>query len=131
MALNLNAQGKFAAAQPLFEKALEINRRLLTDEHPRTASAYNNLAFNLGAQGRRAAAQPLYQKALEINRRLLTDEHPQTAQSCNNLAGNLRAQKKCGKAEPLFERALGSTAACSPTTILSFSSLQQPGAQPP
>ena len=32
--MNLNAQGKYALAQPLFEKALEIRRRLLTDEHP-------------------------------------------------------------------------------------------------
>jgi hypothetical protein len=36
---NLNAQGKYAAAQPLYEKALEIRRRLLTDDHPDTASS--------------------------------------------------------------------------------------------
>ena len=34
MAANLNAQGKYAQAQPLYEKALEIRRRLLTDDHP-------------------------------------------------------------------------------------------------
>ena len=33
----LDAQGKYAAAQPLYEKALEINRRLLTDDYPLTA----------------------------------------------------------------------------------------------
>jgi hypothetical protein len=30
----LNAQAKYALAQPLVEKALEIRRRLLTDDHP-------------------------------------------------------------------------------------------------
>jgi len=51
-ATTLNAQGKYAQAQPLFEKALEIRRRLLTDDHPYTAQSYNNLAMNLNAQGK-------------------------------------------------------------------------------
>ena len=38
LAGNLEAQGKFAEAQPLYEKALEIRRRLLADEHPDTAA---------------------------------------------------------------------------------------------
>ena len=75
-----------------FEKALEIYRRLLTDEHPNTAQGYNNVAYNLQAQGKYAQAQPLFEKALEINRRLLTDDHPDTATSYNNVAYNLYAQ---------------------------------------
>ena len=106
LAINLKAQGKYAAAQPLFEKALEINRRLLTDDHPDTATSYNNLAGNLIAQGKYAAAQPLFEKALEIRRRLLTDDHPDTALSYNNLAHNLNAQGKYAAAQPLFEKAL-------------------------
>ena len=102
----LYAQGKYAQAQPLFEKALEIRRRLLTDDHPDTAESYNNLAYNLDAQGKYAQAQPLYEKALEIRRRLLTDDHPDTADSYNNLAFNLNAQGKYAQAQPLFEKAL-------------------------
>ena len=81
MAYNLWAQGKYAQAQPLFEKALEIRRRLLTEDHPATAESYNNVAFNLNAQGKYAQAQPLYEKALAIRRRLLGDDHPDTARS--------------------------------------------------
>ena len=58
MAFNLKSQGKYAAAQPLFEKALDITRRLLTDDHPLTAKSYLNLASNLKA-GKYATAQPL------------------------------------------------------------------------
>ena len=54
LAYNLNAQAKYAAAQPLFEKALEIRRRLLTDDHPDTAGSYNDFAYNLNAQGKYA-----------------------------------------------------------------------------
>ena len=106
MAYNLNAQGKYAQAQPLYEKALEINRRLLTDDHPCTANSYNNLAYNLNAQGKYAQAQPLFEKALEIRRRLLTDDHPDTADSYNNVAANLNAQGKYAQAQPLYEKAL-------------------------
>ncbi len=102
----LTAQGKYAQAQPLFEKALEIRRRLLTDDHPDTAESYNNVADNLNAQGKYAQAQPLYEKALEISRRLLTDDHPDTADSYNNLAFNLNAQGKYAQAQPLYEKAL-------------------------
>ena len=73
--------GEVAAAQPLCEKALEIRRRLLSDDHPDTALSYNNVATNLLQQGKYAAAQPFYEKALEIHRRLLTDNHPATATS--------------------------------------------------
>jgi hypothetical protein len=40
-ARQLKAQGKYAQAQPLLEKALEIRRRLLTDDHPDTALIYS------------------------------------------------------------------------------------------
>ncbi|MGO9465624.1 MAG: tetratricopeptide repeat protein [Isosphaeraceae bacterium] len=42
----LSQQGKYAAAQPLYEKALEIYRRRLGDDHPRTAGSYNSVAAN-------------------------------------------------------------------------------------
>jgi tetratricopeptide (TPR) repeat protein len=103
---NLVAQGKYSQAQPLYEKVLEIRRRLLTDDHPDTARGYNDLAFFLNAQGKYAAAQPLFGKALEFRRRLLGDDHPQTAQAYNNLAANLAAQGQYAAAQPLLEKAL-------------------------
>ena len=102
----LYAQGKHTLARPLFEKALEIRRRLLTDNHPDTATSYNNLADNLDEEGKFAVSQPLYEKALEIRRRLLTDDHPDTATSYNDVALNLKVQGKSAQAQPLYERAL-------------------------
>jgi tetratricopeptide (TPR) repeat protein len=74
-------QGKYAQAQPLYEKALEIRRRLLTDDDPETATSYNNLALSLNSQGKYAQAQLLFERALKIFQRLLTDDHPDTATS--------------------------------------------------
>jgi tetratricopeptide (TPR) repeat protein len=102
----LVAQGKHIQVQPLLEKLLELRRRLLTDDHPDTATSYNNVAYNFNAQGKYAAAQPLLEKALEIRRRLFTDSHPDTAASYNNVAANLDDQGKYAVAQPLLEKAL-------------------------
>ena len=64
LALNLDAQGKYGAAEPLFQKALAIYLKVLGEDHPDTAASYNNLASNLDAQGKYGEAEPLYQKAL-------------------------------------------------------------------
>ena len=103
---SLHDKGKYAEAQPLYERTLEIYRRLLTDNDPQTASAYNNLAGNLKSLGKYALAQPLYEKALEIHRRLLTDDHPDTAITYSSLGMNLSAQGKYAQAQPLLERAV-------------------------
>ena len=108
MAGNLDRQGQYAQAQPLHEKALEIHRRLLTDDHPDTAISYGTLAANLSAQGKYAQAQPLFEKALEIKRRLLADDHPQTANSYHNLASNLHAQGRYAEARDRWLRAVKS-----------------------
>ena len=44
-------QGKFAQAEPLLVKALEVSRRDLGEEHPDTLAAMNNLAQLYVAQG--------------------------------------------------------------------------------
>ncbi len=105
-AQSLYDQGKYADAQALSEKVLESFRRLLTDQHPQTAGAYNTVAQALKGQGKYAAAQPLYEKALEIQRRLLTDDHPDTAVTYGYLGMILNAQAKYARAQPLLETAL-------------------------
>ncbi len=70
----LNAQAKYARAQPLLEKRALDLRRLLTDDHAYTATGYSNLAGNFSAQG--STSKVLLEKALEIRRRLLTDDSP-------------------------------------------------------
>jgi CHAT domain-containing protein/tetratricopeptide (TPR) repeat protein len=48
----LCAQGKYAQAQPLREKALETYRRLLGDDHPVTANSHKEVVWNLNSQGK-------------------------------------------------------------------------------
>jgi len=105
-AVRLRQAGKHAQAAPLDQKALELRRKLLGEEHPDTALSYNNLALNLNFRGKYAEAAPLYEKALDLRRKLLGEEHPDTATSYNNLAFNLYSRAKYADAAPLYQKAL-------------------------
>ena len=106
LASNLNAQGRYDEAEPLYRKALEIHTQVLGEDHPDTATSYNNVAYNLDDQGRYDEAEPLYRKALEIRTRMLGEDHPDTATSYNNVASNLDDQGRYDEAEPLYRKAL-------------------------
>ena len=84
LGFNLSAQGRYEEAEPLYRHGLEIYERVLSENHPSTATSYNNLAFNLNAQGRYEAAEPLFRRSLEIRERVLGEEHPDTATSYNH-----------------------------------------------
>ena len=103
-------------AQPLLEKALEIRRRLLTDDSPQTANSYNNLAINLDNQGQFGLAQPMLERATEIHRR--RSPQPPTPPIPTTTWRTISMPGKFAQAQPLYEKSLGkSTDACSPMNI--------------
>jgi tetratricopeptide (TPR) repeat protein len=97
---------KYTEAQPLYEKALTVRRKLLGEEHPDTAKSYFNMAYILNVQGKYTEAQPLNEKSLAICRKVLGEHHLLTAQSYHNLANNLYFQGKYAKAEECNRKAL-------------------------
>jgi tetratricopeptide (TPR) repeat protein len=78
-------QGKYRAAIPVAERAVEVSKRALGPEHRETADALNNLGFLFQRIGDYAKAEPPYQEALRIRRKVLGPEDPDTAESLNNL----------------------------------------------
>ena len=106
LAVDYYHQAHYAAARPLFERALAIRERVLGADHPATAQSLNNLAAVHYATGDYAAARPLYERALAIRERVLGADHPATATSLNNLAVVHYATGDYAAARPLYERAL-------------------------
>jgi tetratricopeptide (TPR) repeat protein len=102
----LEARGRHRDALPLRQKALEIRRKILGEEHPDTATSVDYVAANLDGQSKYREAEEGSRKALEIRRKVLGEEHPSTAQSHNNLADTLRGQGKYVAAEAEFRTAL-------------------------
>ena len=74
----LEDQGKYAEAEPLYRRAIEIGEKTLGKDHPDVARLYNNLASLLKDRGKFAEAEPLYLRAIEIFQASLGPEHPKT-----------------------------------------------------
>jgi tetratricopeptide (TPR) repeat protein len=102
----LSATADYTKAEPLFLKALEIREKVLGEEHPDTASSYNNLALLYNSKGEYEKAEPLFLKALEIREKVLGEEYPDTAASYNSLATLYDSKSEYEKAEPLYLKAL-------------------------
>ena len=76
LALLYHEQGKYAEAEPLYQRALRIREQQLGPEHPDVAYPLNDLAILYSEQGKYAEAEPLYQRALRIWEQQLGPEHP-------------------------------------------------------
>ncbi len=106
MGAYLLERGQYALADPLLQKALDLRRNLLGDEHEDIGDSLNYCARFYQLQGCYHEAEPLYQEALAMYKRLLGDEHPYIATSLNNLASLYDSQGRYGEAEPLHQDAL-------------------------
>jgi len=93
-ASQLQARHRHADAEKIHREVLTIHLKRLGEQHPESATSYDELAINLHAQGKYGEAQLLYEKALDLRKKLLGEEHPDTATSYNNVAMNLNAQGK-------------------------------------
>jgi non-specific serine/threonine protein kinase/serine/threonine-protein kinase len=87
LAIALKREGHLAEAQALQQQTLDINRRVLGPEHPRTLVFMNNLAETWAQMGKYAEAEKLVEQARDIQLRVLPPDDPTTAVSTYNLAG--------------------------------------------
>ena len=93
------------AEKPLRE-ALAINKKVLGEDHPNTATSYNNLAACLEEQSKHVEALTLYRQALKINQKALSEGHAGMATSYGNVAHCLDNQGKYNEAVVLHQMAL-------------------------
>ncbi|CAM9130011.1 unnamed protein product [Ectocarpus sp. 8 AP-2014] len=98
-------QGKYAEAEPLFERATEIWEKALGPDHPTVANALNNRAGLLYKQGKYIEADLLYLRAVEIRELVLGADHPDVAVSLCTRGQLLTAQGDYAGAESLYRRA--------------------------
>jgi tetratricopeptide (TPR) repeat protein len=99
------AQGKAAAAEPLYRRALALLQKARGDDHPQVAMARLGLADFLTGQGRTADAEPEYRRALECLEQALGAAHPIVASALDRYAAMLRRAERPAEAEPLEARA--------------------------
>jgi tetratricopeptide (TPR) repeat protein len=105
-AMDLEERSQHTQALVVWEKVLNIRRKVLGEDHSHIARAYTNVADNLAAQHKDQEAAGAYRKALAIDRKVLGEDHPYTAGSCKQVATTLHRQGKYREAEEHFRSAL-------------------------
>ena len=102
LGLVYDAQGRYAEAEPLYQRSMAIWEKALGPDHPDVGQSLNYLGLLYFGQGRYAEAEPLYQRALAIWEKVLGPEHPDVAYSLNNLAILYQVQGRYEEAETHF-----------------------------
>ncbi|MGI8633465.1 MAG: tetratricopeptide repeat protein [Solirubrobacterales bacterium] len=107
LAGSFRMQGRFAEAEPLFRRALELGESTFGDHSIEVAGICNDLAITFKFSGRFADAKPLYRRALGIlSAAYGTEEHPDAASIYHNLGGLAHAAGDYAAAEAPAQRAV-------------------------
>ncbi len=100
---------QWALAKQTYERALDIDRRLLGDDHPRVAIRLNNLAIVAQNMGDTRSAEALYLEAIRRNEKTYGERHPETAASKGNYGLLLQREGRLAESEPLLRDAVAVT----------------------
>jgi tetratricopeptide (TPR) repeat protein len=106
LALSLHQAGEYAAAEPLYRRALAIDESALGPNSPFVAANLNNLASLLQDEGNFKEAEPLFRRALMIDEKALPPSDPGVAMALNNLAELLHDRGLYQASEALLRQAL-------------------------
>jgi eukaryotic-like serine/threonine-protein kinase len=97
---------QWVLAKQTYERALDIDRRVLGDNHPRIALRLENLAVVAQNMGELKQAEVLYIDALGREERAYGNRHPETALVKGNYGLLLQREGRLTEAEPLLRDAV-------------------------
>lgn len=98
--------GLYAPAREQLQEALDLYKRALGEEDPKTLITMSLLGRIVWSQGEYAQAEKLISRALKSERVVLGAEHPETLFAMNNLGNTYRAQGKNAEAAALYKETL-------------------------
>lgn len=98
--------GVYPQARAQFERALDIDRRVLGEKDPKTLRIMSLLGLLEGLQSQNAQADSLLSQTLEIQRRVLGQENPDSLSTADRLANIYQREGKYAQAEALHGQTL-------------------------
>ena len=99
---------QWSLARQTYERALDIDRRILGDDHPRLGGHIGNLALVMQNLGDLKQAEALYRDAIRRKERAYGLHSAQTAPVQSNFGALLQREGRLEEAEPLLRSAVDS-----------------------
>ncbi len=106
LAKDYSDEQQWSLAKQTYERALEIDRRVLGDDHPRIAMRLNDLALVAQNSGDLKLAETLFRDSIRRNELAYGDQHPETVAARGNYGLLLQREGRLTEAEPLLRSAL-------------------------
>ena len=104
--MQLANRSHYSLAEPLLREAVELNRKILGEEHEQVANSLKNLADVCHAQGKYDAAESDYRAALAIRRKQLGENDVSVADTVLSLATTLHCRGNASAAATTVREAL-------------------------
>jgi tetratricopeptide (TPR) repeat protein len=98
--------GMYADAHRQMQRALELERDLLSEEHPVVLGTVYDIAEVFADEGKYRDAEPLLVRVLEARRGVLDEAHPATLATMNAVAEVYANEGDYARAEPLYRKVL-------------------------
>jgi tetratricopeptide (TPR) repeat protein len=106
LGLLFKAKARYAEAEPLLRRAVDVCEASLGPDDPGVATRLINLSDLLRETNLPGEAEPLVRRELRIDEAYYGPDHPEIATDLNSLAALLEATNRLAEAEPLYRRAL-------------------------
>jgi tetratricopeptide (TPR) repeat protein len=97
---------KYEQALEYQEKALKIRQEVLGENHPDTATSYDNVGNTYSRLEKHDKALEYQKNSLNIRQEMLGETHPDTSISYNNISSTYSCLEKHNKAQEYQEKAL-------------------------
>jgi eukaryotic-like serine/threonine-protein kinase len=98
--------GLYSRAQPLYQGAVELQRRVLGPRNPATLASMSAMANCMARAGHYADAEKLARETLAMQNQVLGMENQDTAQSMTTLAYALSQEGHYDEAEQMYRKAI-------------------------
>ncbi len=102
----LCSRGKYAEAEPLLSRAVDLQEHAFGDQDPKIVDALIGLGEDLLLQAKLDRAEPLFRRALEIREEEKGEDAFEVAAPLLGVARTLSAKGEHSECEPMFRRAL-------------------------
>lgn len=88
------------------QRALELRRKVLGEQHPHTLDSIASLAAAYHYQGQHEKAKACYKEAIELRRQTLGERHPDTLRAMSLLGNVYQSHGQYKEAEALYKKTL-------------------------